>query len=344
MKRNTITVIYATGIIIIILLALAALFFENLKLLLPAGIIAVALFLFSFPDKNKSEKEEKDRHKNAATDDEKKTENTRRASEKGIVSNEAKPITCEGETVYINTPLLNRILTKNEHYNFKRIILLKGENPVIKLCENGVVTREYKIETEENEDFSDKFFKMKMSVYYDKVNCLAVLTEGYVTDTLETAANKDTDDTRITYRFEKHFLERNTKNICQASYERTAGKELESKGLRFPGMTVSSNLRCVGICQKCEKPITFHTYNVSKQFAEPVYSDDGCDVYLLKEKISERRLLTWNKTVDGKVFRYYNSFCCPNCGEPYIDYRKYKELKRSGNLACVLLGRNVYKD
>ena len=45
---------------------------------------------------------------------------------------------------------------------------------------------------------------------------------------------------------------------------------------------------------------------------------------------------------DGKTFRYYNSFCCPHCGAPYIDYKKNPGMKQFGVSGCVHLGRKAY--
>lgn len=72
------------------------------------------------------------------------------------------------------------------------------------------------------------------------------------------------------------------------------------------------------------------------------YSDDGLDCC----QISAHNMANddWKYETEGKTFRYYNSFCCPHCGMPYIDYRKFPENKSFGVSGCVLLGRKVYND
>ena len=310
-------------------------------MLYPAGLIALILFFLSFihdkDDKNGSFGKPKKKAVRPASDT---GELTEREIERLV--REERPVICRGQSIFYNTSALNRAVSKSSTYSYKGTLRLDEEAPVISVYENGNKVQEYVLQPKKNEDLTGKRFRFETKVYFEKQSCLVALTEGYIVNMGEDISKTTYDMLRISYRLEKHYFEKDTKNICSVSYLRTNGKELESKGLRFPGKVTGKNVRCVGICQKCGKSFTFFTYNYPKEYAEPVYSDDGLYVYKLTEKIPDKQLLTWKREKDGKTFRYYNSFCCPHCGEPYIDYRRNRELKRMGNLACVHIGHKEY--
>lgn len=126
----------------------------------------------------------------------------------------------------------------------------------------------------------------------------------------------------------------------------TKGRDLIMKGLRYPGRITPGNVRLVGICSECGKSLTFRTYNFPMMQVEPCYSDDGLDLcelsaYEAAEASFDKK--GWSCTIDGKTFRYYNSFNCPHCGKPYIDYKKYPEMKEYGNFGCMFINRKIYK-
>lgn len=114
------------------------------------------------------------------------------------------------------------------------------------------------------------------------------------------------------------------------------------KALKYPGYTTPSNVRLVGICPDCGKSFCFHGYACYMMQCDAAYSDDGLDCCQISDFNIDKD--NWTYEADGKTFRYYNSFCCPHCGAPYIDYRKFPEQKVFGVSACVHLGRKVYDD
>lgn len=114
------------------------------------------------------------------------------------------------------------------------------------------------------------------------------------------------------------------------------------KALKYPGYTTPSNVRLVGNCPDCGKSFCFHGYACYMAQCDAAYSDDGLDCCQISDFNIDKD--SWTHEADGKTFRYYNSFCCPHCGTPYIDYRKFPEQKVFGVSACVHLGRKVYDD
>ena len=143
----------------------------------------------------------------------------------------------------------------------------------------------------------------------------------------------------VGYRMEGHFLAC-CDDIGQQRYEMNRGQDLPMKGLKYPGYTTPSNIRLIGICPDCGKSFCFHGYSFYMVQNDVAYSDDGLDCCQITVPDIDKD--TWTYETDGKTFRYYNSFNCPHCGTPYIDYKKHPENKVLGVSGCVLLGKNVY--
>ena len=143
----------------------------------------------------------------------------------------------------------------------------------------------------------------------------------------------------VGYRMEGHFLACGGADAVRR-YEMNRGKDLPMKGLKYPGYTTPSNIRLVGICPDCQRSFTFHGYAFYMMQSDVAYSDDGLDVCVIDEYNIEKE--SWSYEVDGKRFRYYNSFCCPHCGSAYIDYRADPGQKVFGVSGCVHIGRTYY--
>ena len=89
------------------------------------------------------------------------------------------------------------------------------------------------------------------------------------------------------------------------------------------------------------KSFAFHGYSFYMIQRDVAYSDDGMDCCEITAYNIEKE--NWSCEIDGKTFRYYNSFNCPYCKSPYIDYKKHPENKVFGVCGCVHLGRKHYQ-
>jgi len=143
----------------------------------------------------------------------------------------------------------------------------------------------------------------------------------------------------VAYRMEGHYLAVGGTE-AEKRYERMRGMDLVAKGLKYPGITTPANVRLVGICPECKMSFAFHGYAFYMMQSDVAYSDDGLDTYVISEYGIDKE--TWMHQEDGKTFRYYNSFNCPCCGTPYIDYKKHPEMKEFGASGCVHIGRKHY--
>ena len=143
-------------------------------------------------------------------------------------------------------------------HEFRGILPLSEKEPVLKLYEDGVLTREYCLQTEGDEDFTGKFFLISVRVgMLGKPPTLVAQIDGFISDTSEERAMTVND---IGYRMEGHFLRRGP--FANTHYEAVRGQDLPAKGLKYVGYTTPSNVRLIGVCSDCGKSFGFHGYGV----------------------------------------------------------------------------------
>ena len=227
---------------------------------------------------------------------------------------------------------------ESPQYEICSCISLHEKEPVIFLYEDGIKTREYCLQTEENEDFTGKYFHVSVRLGFQGQPAAPVAQiDGFVSDTDEDRKMTIKD---IGYRMEGHFLACG-EGLGVLRYNMTTGRDLPAKGLKYPGYTTPANVRLVGICPSCGKSFCFHGYAFYMVQNDVAYSDDGLDCCeILPHNIDKEN---WVHEIDGKKFRYYNSFNCPHCGVPYIDYKTYPDDKVFGVSGCVHLGRKAFR-
>ena len=254
-------------------------------------------------------------------------------------SSSAAPVKIKDLEIHIDSKtLLERMKDHNNGgpYDLKDAISIPVNNPVISVYEDGVKTREFCLQTEK-EDFTGKFFHIDIRIVpMGKPSLLGVQIDGFISDTQE-SRNMDRDD--IGYRMEAFFLACGGDEAKKIN-DGNVGQDLIPKGLKYPGYRTPSNVRLIGICSECKKSFAFYDRSFYMGQNDVAYSDDGLDCCVISDLDIDKD--TWKYETDGKTFRYYNSFRCPHCGTPYIDYQKHHENKVFGVSGCVLLGRQAY--
>ncbi len=251
------------------------------------------------------------------------------------------PVRFQGTKIYIDPLAFYEWKDRNPssiQYEMQGALPLTKKQPVLTLYEDGKQTRQYCLQTEGDENFAGKYFHI--SVRLSSMGPMAILVaqiDGFVADTPDRCSF---GYQHIGYRMEGHFLAYNGK-LAELMYEKNEGQDLIGKGLKYPGRTIPSNVRLIGICSKCQKSFAFHAYAFYMMQNDVAYSDDGLDCCEVTQPVPDKE--NWAYTTEGKTFRYYNSFCCPHCGEPYIDYRKHPGNKIFGAAGCVHLGRKHFQ-
>ena len=222
-------------------------------------------------------------------------------------------------------------------FNFRGLLLLKEKTPVINIIEKGSVKASYRLDNFDAEDFENKYLYIAgRGRYYEGVAALnfdGVIVE-YPIDADDSLFNKLE---RIVYRFETYYADIDNNEKAWLCYEQTAGLDIDLKGMIRAGHITPANYRCIGICRSCKNTFVFKALNFPMAHCEPVYSNDGQTTAKLSTVPRDKN--NWSITLNNITFRYYNSFCCPHCGAPYIDYDNHRELKKFGNLGCVHLNK-----
>jgi len=253
----------------------------------------------------------------------------------------SEPVTFNNGHIYIDSAAFFAWKKENPatpQYENCGCISLHEKEPVVCLFEDGIKTREYCLQTEGDEDFTGKYFHVSVRLGFQGNPAIPVAQiDGFISDTDEDRSMTTND---IGFRMEGHFLAcAETAGVVR--YEMVRGRDLPVKGLKHPGYTTPSNVRLVGICPSCSKSFCFHGYAFYMMQNDVAYSDDGLDCCVITPCNMDKE--NWTYETDGKVFRYYNSFNCPHCGVPYIDYKCYPDSKVFGVSGCVHLGRKVYR-
>ena len=251
------------------------------------------------------------------------------------------PIFFDDGNIHIDSRKIYTWMKHNPDQNSFRkngVIPLTEKEPIIALYDDGNKTREYCLQTEANEDFTGKYFIVStfISIFGDPL-APALQIDGFVSDTPDSRAMKSGD---IGYRMEAYFLTSGGEASKQR-YEMLRGQDLISKALKYQGYTTPSNVRLIGVCPDCKRSFSFHEYSLYMMQIDVAYSDDGLDCCEIRDYSIDKD--TWKCTINGKTFRYYNSFNCPHCGSPYIDYKRFPENKVFGVSGCVHLGRKLFK-
>ena len=256
-----------------------------------------------------------------------------------------KPITCIGtDIIFADYTVIGNLPLVGRPYCYNTVMRLDRKNPEINIYEekmSGKITEKtktYVLETEGDEDFTGKYFHISIRLSMHGMPAVpAVQIDGFISDTPEERKMTLND---IGYRMEAHFLDLLGNSAFKERCEMQRGQDLPMKALKYPGYTTPSNVRLIGVCPECGKSFAFHGYSFYMTQSDVAYSDDGLSCCEIREYNIDKD--TWKYEEDGKVFRYYNSFRCPHCGEAYIDYENYHDRKVFGVSGCVLLGTEHY--
>ena len=256
-------------------------------------------------------------------------------------NDESEPVKTQGTQIYIDSAELMKWKKNhplNDSFTFNGAVALSEKEPSLILYDDGIQTRNYRLQTEGDEDYTGKYFMLCVRLFdFGKPAAPVAMIDGFISDTPEARAmtTKDTG-----YRMESYFLSCGGE-VGKKYYEMIKGQDLVQKGLKYKGLTTPGNTRLVGICPECNRSFCFHGYAFYMAQSDVAYSDDG--LYCCEIQAYDIDKEKWSYEIEGKVFRYYNSFKCPYCGTPYIDYQKYPGNKVFGVSGCVLLGEKYYQ-
>jgi hypothetical protein len=213
------------------------------------------------------------------------------------------------------------------------VFKLRQLTPEIKVYENNQLTRLYRIDTLfTNSDLSGQFFHSTIRILENS----AVMIDGIIS-TSKTSFPKLTDDDYEAVRFQPFFLSNaNEKNI------QLIGKGLFERGLHFTGTVTPTTVRCVCICDNCNQSFCLQHFHAGFSELQYFYSSHSKQTLIvpysaiigmptqLQEESDFSMIVEIEKKLprsDDGHFRYYNSFRCPHCLAPFIDFEKNRGMR-----------------
>lgn len=142
-------------------------------------------------------------------------------------------------------------------------------------------------------------------------------------------------------RFQPVFL-----SDTKLEYKDFIGKGLFARGLHYSGRVTPGNVRSVCVCDYCMQSFSIKSFHSGFSDVYYFYSEDGIQTLIVSAwdfgglpgiyqtevdmgKIKQVESQLPIPTVGTGRYKYYNSFCCPHCKKPYIDFERYPE-KRPG--------------
>lgn len=225
--------------------------------------------------------------------------------------------------VHINSDLVNNIYDINNDY----VIKLTDDSLVLKVYINKKLKQLFNVDKiKEDELFQGKYFHFRIIIRRNH----AIMIDGLLTEHKELIKNSKDN---LGIRFQPIFLSNDYFDSNQLK-----GKGLFSRGLHFNGAITSSVNRLVCICDECNKSFTIQSFHSGFSDVNYFYSDDGLTTLTIStwefqglpgintkeidyDRIKEIESML-PKLPDGQSFKYYNSFSCPHCLSPYIDFNR----------------------
>jgi hypothetical protein len=203
--------------------------------------------------------------------------------------------------------------------------------PEIKVFENESLIRLYKIETlNTNPDLKGQFLHSSIIIHPNS----GVMIDGLFSKQVNYAPQW-TDGEYEGVRLQPFYLSNESEyNLA------LVGKGLFERGLHYNGTVTPTNIRNICIFDWCNKSFAIQHFHAGFSDAQYFYSTDSKETLIVPYGKIENMPMQLQKEIDisvleevekklsdGGKFKYYNSFNCPNCLSPYIDFGKHKEIR-----------------
>jgi hypothetical protein len=246
-----------------------------------------------------------------------------------LFNRQHKRLSIEGDCIFIDN-LKDNIGKADE---MAMVFKLTQPMPEIKVYENNQPSRLYRIDTlSTNSNLTGQFLHSSIRVLHNS----AVMIDGVISKSA-TSYPEWTDQEYEAVRLQPFFLS----NVNDMNTQ-LIGKGLFDRGLHFSGTVTPWTVRCVCICDNCRKSFSLQHFHAGFSEVQYFYSSDSRETLLvpygvvanMPTQLQETVDLTTLKEVESKLpkswdgdFRYFNSFKCPNCLTPFIDFEKYPEMR-----------------
>ena len=265
---------------------------------------------------------------------------------------EKKVITINENKININYSELEKIINNSKNASNELTEIIKEEttlsldNKELEILKDGKCIANYKIEIEkESPDY--KYIHLCIVIQ----NNFGLMIDGVIDNS---PVMKETELYKMNgIRFQPVLLKSENNE-----YPNFRGMGLFSRSLHFSGYVTPSNIRLCCICDECKKSFIIHSYHAGNGYFQYFYSDDGSETLMVPyyeiEDMPGQLCKNISKTTVEKVdahlaqkgygrFKFYNSFRCPYCKTPYIDFQKNPEIREYEYYANVFLNKKMIK-
>jgi len=240
-------------------------------------------------------------------------------------------IEIKGENIFIN----NRNRNIGKEIEIDPVFEFLQTIPEIKVFENNKLIRNFKIETlNSNPNLKGQFLHSSVRILSNS----AVMIDGVISKSDKTFPKWD-EDGYEGIRLLPFYLSNAENNNLQL-----IGKGLFERGLHFRGTITPISLRNICICDKCRQSFTIQHFHAGFSEVQYFYSSDSTETLIVPYLAIEGMPVQLQKQIDpvtlqtvesnlpasknkANEFKYYNSFKCPHCLTPFIDFEKNKEIR-----------------
>lgn len=230
---------------------------------------------------------------------------------------------------------------------FDKVFRLTEPRPEIKVYENNELIRLYRIDTLiANPNLAGQFLHSSIRILDNS----AVMIDGVLSKS-HTSLPTWTNENYEAVRLQPFFLSNENNQNLQL-----VGKGLFERGLHFSGTVTPTTVRCVCICDDCKRSFSLQHFHAGFSEVQYFYSTESKETLIVPygaisnmpvqlQKIVEVATL---KEVESKLpkssdgeFRFYNSFKCPYCLSPFIDFSKFPEMRTKEFYGNTLLNHKA---
>ncbi|RFZ82830.1 hypothetical protein DYU05_11745 [Mucilaginibacter terrenus] len=256
-------------------------------------------------------------------------------------------IKVEGSNIYID----NKNKNVGRAFELLNIFELTTELPEIKIYENQDLVRTFRLDAmDRNPDLTGQFLHSSIRVFANS----GVMIDGVISKNNVSVAEW-TDANYEAIRLQPFFL--SDKSEINTSLQ---GRGLFERGLHFSGVITPDGVRCICVCDVCNLSFTVQHFHAGFSELQYFYSTDSQETLVvpygaiegmpaqLQSTISDDDLRTVEavlpKPSNGPgTFNYYNSFRCPHCHLPYIDFENFREMRPNEYYGNTYINQEVVR-
>lgn len=249
----------------------------------------------------------------------------------GVFKKSSDRLVISGNNVFIKNKGKNTDTVSEVDWVFP----LHEREPELLVHEDGNLIRIYQIQTiTSNPDLNGQFLHSSIRILPNS----AVMIDGIISRSKSNPLTW-TDPGYEAVRLQPFYLSNK-----KGENDKLVGLGLFMRGLHFSGTVTPPGVRSICICDRCNLSFTLQHFHSGFSEVQYFYSDDGKETLTVPYGTIENLPHQLQEAIDPKMlekveaalpaplygkgnFRYYNSFLCPHCQAPFIDFEKNKEIR-----------------